>query len=295
MDRKIIVGITQGDTNGVGYEVIIKSLTDARLLDLCVPVVYGSSRAFGFYKKQLPDVEGLNTNIISTAKDYHPKRVNIINCVPDNFRIDPGQPAPEGANAALIALREAVKDLKNGDLDAMVTAPLNKKAVALHFPGFTGHTEFLINEFGANDGLMFLIAEKMRVGVVTNHIPLSKVPSALSVEKILSKLRLMNNSLKEDFGFIRPRIAVLGLNPHSGDSGLLGSEDARDSNPLSEREREVLALLVKGRTAKQIADTLAISKNTVDTHRRRIMDKLGCDSMAELTRYAIREGFLTLD
>lgn len=234
MDRKIIVGITQGDTNGVGYEVIIKSLTDARLLDLCVPVVYGSSRAFGFYKKQLPDVEGLNTNIISTAKDYHPKRVNIINCVPDNFRIDPGQPAPEGANAALIALREAVKDLKNGDLDAMVTAPLNKKAVALHFPGFTGHTEFLINEFGANDGLMFLIAEKMRVGVVTNHIPLSKVPSALSVEKILSKLRLMNNSLKEDFGIIRPRIAVLGLNPHSGDSGLLGSEEIDIINPAIE-------------------------------------------------------------
>ncbi|HIZ85832.1 MAG TPA: 4-hydroxythreonine-4-phosphate dehydrogenase PdxA [Candidatus Coprenecus stercoravium] len=234
MDRKIIIGITQGDADGVGYEVIIKSLTDARMLDLCVPVVYGSSKAFGFYKKQLPDVDGLNTNIINTARDYHPKRVNIINCVPDNFRIDPGQPTPESANAALVSLKEAVKDLKNGDLDALVTAPLNKKAVALHFPGFTGHTEYLVNEFGVKDGLMFLIADKMRVGVVTNHLPLSKVSSALSVDKILSKLRLMNESLKRDFGIIRPKIAVLGLNPHSGDGGLLGSEEIEIINPAVE-------------------------------------------------------------
>lgn len=234
MNRKIIVGITQGDTNGVGYEVIIKSLTDARMLDLCVPIVYGSSRAFGFYKKQLPDVENLNTNIINTARDYHPKRVNIINCVPDNFRIDPGQPTPEGANASLIALKEAVKDLKNGDLDAVVTAPLNKKAVALHLPGFTGHTEYLISELGVQDGLMFLIADKMRVGVVTNHLPLSKVPAAITEEKILSKLRLMNESLKLDFGIVRPKIAVLGLNPHSGDGGLLGNEEIEIINPAIE-------------------------------------------------------------
>ncbi len=243
MNRKIIIGITQGDTNGVGYEVIIKSLTDARMLELCIPIVYGSSRAFGFYKKQLADVENLNTNVINTAKDYHPKRVNIINCVPDNFRIDPGQPTPEGANASLIALKEAVKDLKNGDLDAMVTAPLNKKAVALHFPGFTGHTEYLVNEFGAGDGLMFLITDKMRVGVVTNHLPLSKVPGAMTIDRILSKLRLMNESLKKDFGIIRPKIAVLGLNPHSGDGGLLGNEEQDIINPaiVAANEENILA------------------------------------------------------
>lgn len=227
----------------MGYEVIIKSLTDARMLELCIPIVYGSSRAFGFYKKQLPDVENLNTNVINTAKDYHPKRVNIINCVPDNFRIDPGQPTPEGANASLIALREAVKDLKNGDLDAMVTAPLNKKAVALHFPGFTGHTEYLVNEFGAGDGLMFLIADKMRVGVVTNHLPLSKVPESITIDRILSKLRLMNESLKKDFGIVRPKIAVLGLNPHSGDGGLLGNEEIDIINPAiaAANEEDILA------------------------------------------------------
>lgn len=235
MNRKIIIGITQGDTNGIGYEVIIKSLTDARLLDLCVPIVYGSSRAFGFYKKQLSDVENLNTNIISTAKDYHPKRVNIINCVPDNFRIDPGQPAPEAAGAALISLQSAVADLKKGDLDAIVTAPLNKKAVALHLPGFIGHTEYLVSETEARDGMMFMISDKLRVGAVTNHLALSSVPSTLTEEKIVSKLRLMNESLMRDFAIVRPKIAVLGLNPHSGDGGMLGSEEIDVINPAIEQ------------------------------------------------------------
>lgn len=243
MSRKIILGITQGDTNGVGYEVIIKALSDARLLDMCVPIIYGSSRAFGFYKKQLSEQETLNTNIINTAKDYHSKRVNIINCVPDTFKIDPGQPTPEGAKASLIALEAATEDLKRGDLDALVTAPLNKKAVALHCAGFTGHTEYLINAFGMNDGLMFLISDKMRVGVVTNHMALSKVASALSVEKILGKIRLMNDSLKKDFSIERPKIAVLGLNPHCGDSGLLGSEEIEIINPAIEaaRAEDILA------------------------------------------------------
>ena len=234
MNRKIIIGITQGDTNGVGYEVIIKSLTDARLLDLCIPIVYGSSRAFGFYKKQLPEVESLNTNIINTAKDYHTKRVNIINCVEDNFRIDPGQPAPEAANASLVSLQTAVRDLVAGDLDALVTAPLNKKAVAEHLSGFIGHTEYLVQECGVQDGLIFMIADRMRVGVVTNHVPLSKVPSTLTIDMILSKLRVMNESLMRDFGIVRPKIAVLGLNPHSGDGGLLGSEELEIINPAIE-------------------------------------------------------------
>ena len=234
MNRKIVIGITQGDTNGIGYEVIIKALTDARLLDLCVPVVYGSSRAFGFYKKQLPEVENLNTNIINTAKDYHSKRVNIINCVPDNFRIDPGQPSPEGAEASLVSLQTAVRDLVAGDLDALVTAPLNTKDVALHMPGFIGHTEYLTEQCGVSDGMMFMVSDKMRVGVVTNHLPLSSVPGALSVEKILGKIRLMDQSLRKDFGIVRPRIAVLGLNPHSGDGGLLGRAEIDVISPAIE-------------------------------------------------------------
>ena len=143
MSEKIILGITQGDTNGVGYEVIIKALADARMLDLCVPIVYGSSRAFGFYKKLVPENENINTNIINTARDYHPKRINIINCVPDTYHIDPGQPTAEGALASIASLQACTRDLKDGLLDAMVTAPFNKKGVVAQGFGFPGHTEFL--------------------------------------------------------------------------------------------------------------------------------------------------------
>lgn len=238
MAQKIIIGITQGDSNGIGYEVIIKALSDARMLDLCIPIVYGSSRAFGFYKKQIPECDAINTNIINTAKDYHPKRINIINCVPDTFHIDPGQPTKDSAESAVIALKACVNDLKNGDLDAMVTAPFNKKAMADDSFGFPGHTEYLISEFGAKDGLMFLCSDKMRVGVVTNHLPISKVSSALSVDVIMGKLDLMNKSLMQDFNIVRPKIAVLGLNPHSGDGGLLGDEEIKIISPAVAKANE---------------------------------------------------------
>ncbi|MCF0166366.1 MAG: 4-hydroxythreonine-4-phosphate dehydrogenase PdxA [Bacteroidales bacterium] len=234
MSEKIILGITQGDTNGVGYEVIIKALADARMLDLCVPIVYGSSRAFGFYKKLVPENENINTNIINTARDYHPKRINIINCVPDTYHIDPGQPTAEGALASIASLQACTRDLKDGLLDAMVTAPFNKKGVVAQGFGFPGHTEYLTSEFGAKDGLMFLCADNMRVGIVTNHLPISKVPASLSVEGILSKIRVMDKSLRRDFGIVRPKIAVMGLNPHAGDGGLLGKEETEIITPAIE-------------------------------------------------------------
>lgn len=238
MARKIIVGITQGDSNGIGYEVIIKALADARIMDICIPIVYGSSRVFGYYKKMVEDSGNINTNIINTAKDYHPKRINIINCVPDNFHLDPGQPTHDSAEAAIIALESAVSDLKSGDIDALVTAPFNKKAVADDSFKFPGHTEYLINQFGAKDGLMFLCSDKMRVGVVTNHLPISKISAALTIDVILGKLRLMNESLKKDFNIIKPKIAVLGLNPHSGDGGLLGDEEIKVISPAAVKANE---------------------------------------------------------
>lgn len=238
MNRKIVIGITQGDTNGIGYEVIIKALADARMLELCTPIIYGSSRAFGFYKKLVPDNEHIQSNIINSAKDCHPKRINIINCVPDTFHIDPGQPTKDASHASLLALEACVKDLKNGDLDAMVTAPFNKKAVSEEGFKFHGHTEYLINEFGVKDGLMFLCADKMRVGVVTNHVPISKISQNLSVEKILGKIKLMDDSLKKDFGIVRPKIAVLGLNPHAGDKGLLGDEEGTIIGPAIEQAQK---------------------------------------------------------
>ena len=222
---KIVVGITQGDTNGIGYEVIIKALSDARILENCIIILYGSSRFFGIYRKFLPEVEQVATNVINSAEDARTKRINIINAVPESMAMEIGQPTADGAKAAIMALKAAVADAKRGAIDAIVTAPFNKHTVAEMGFGFPGHTEYLIHEFEREDGLMFLISENLRVGVVTNHLPISKVSSAINVETILSKLRLMDDSLRRDFGFIKPKIAVMGLNPHAGDGGSLGTEE----------------------------------------------------------------------
>lgn len=225
MRDKIVVGITQGDTNGIGYEVIIKSLADARILENCVIVLYGSSRFFGIYRKFLPEIDQLATNVINSAEDARSRRINIINAVPESMAMEIGQPTTDGAKAAVMALKAAVADAKRGAIDAIVTAPFNKHTVASLGFGFPGHTEYLIHEFGKEDGLMFLCSENLRVGVVTNHLPISKVSAALNIDIIVSKLRLMNDSLKRDFGIIKPKIAVLGLNPHAGDGGSLGNEE----------------------------------------------------------------------
>ena len=222
---RIVVGITQGDTNGIGYEVIIKALSDARILDNCVIILYGSSRFFGIYRKFLPEIEQIATNVINSAEDARTKRINIINAVPESMAMEIGQPTADGAKAAILALKAAVADAKRGAIDAIVTAPFNKHTVAEQGFGFPGHTEYLIHEFEREDGLMFLISENLRVGVVTNHLPISKVSAAINIDTILSKLRLMNDSLRRDFGFIKPKIAVMGLNPHAGDGGSLGTEE----------------------------------------------------------------------
>jgi 4-hydroxythreonine-4-phosphate dehydrogenase len=225
MKDKIVVGITQGDTNGIGYEVIIKALADARILENCVIVLYGSSRFFGIYRKFLPEVEQIATNVINAAEDARSRRINIINAVPESMAMEIGQPTPDGAKAAVLALKAAVADAKRGAIDAIVTAPFNKHTVAELGFGFPGHTEYLIHEFGLQDGLMFLYSENLRVGVLTNHLPLAKVSAAVTIDSIMSKLRLMNDSLRRDFGIVKPKIAVMGLNPHAGDGGSLGSEE----------------------------------------------------------------------
>lgn len=225
MAKKLVVGITQGDGNGIGYEVIIKSFADERMLDFCTPVVYGSSKVFGFYKKQLHNIEQINTNVISSAKDVHQKRVNIVNCLPDNVFVEPGQPTPESAKSAMTALRCAVEDLRNGFIDVLVTAPINKRAMVNEGFGYTGHTEYLEHEFNVKEGLMIMVCDQFKVAVATGHIPLKKVPESLTTELILDKLRIMKASLCRDFGVDAPKIAVLGLNPHCGDGGLLGDEE----------------------------------------------------------------------
>ena len=222
---KIVVGITQGDSNGIGYEVTIKALSDPRILDMFIPVIYGSSKLFGFYRKSLHEVDQMDTNSINSASEAHAKRINILNCLPDNVFAEPGGATTESAKAAITALSAAVKDLKAGSIDVLVTGPVNKNSIVAEGFGFPGHTGFLQQAFGVEDVTMMMISSRLRVGVVNDHIPLKDVPGAISEDKILSKLRLMTESLKRDFCVYNPLIAVLRLNPHSGDGGLLGTEE----------------------------------------------------------------------
>ncbi|HOF97981.1 MAG: 4-hydroxythreonine-4-phosphate dehydrogenase PdxA [Paludibacteraceae bacterium] len=225
MEQKIILGITHGDFNGIGYEVILKALSDPVILDFFTPIIYGSSKAAGYYRKML-DIQNLNLNIIGSVKELNHKRVNIINCVDENIKVEVGQSTPEAGEAAYIALERAVEDLKNGEIHALVTAPINKKNIQSEKFHFPGHTEYLAQHFGnTENALMLMVNDVMRIAVVTGHIPLREVPSALTSELVLKKLQILNHSLKEDFMVVRPRIAILGLNPHAGDDGLIGDEE----------------------------------------------------------------------
>lgn len=235
---KIIVGITQGDSNGIGYEVIIKALADPRILERFTPVIYGSSKLFGFYRKTIPEVEQMDTNNIKDASEAHPKRINIVNCLPDSTFAEPGQATPESAKGAISSLEAAIRDLKDGKIDVLVTGPINKKAMSNEGFGFPGHTEYIQNAFGSKDVLMFMVSHRLRLAVVTGHIPLKDVARSISEEKILSKLRLMDKSLKQDFVIDQPRIAVLSLNPHSGDGGLLGTEEQEIIIPAIRKANE---------------------------------------------------------
>lgn len=232
--NKLVVGISQGDGNGIGYEVIIKALADTRILDSFIPVIYGSSKIFGFYKKSIHEIDQMDTYVINSATDAKTRKINIVNCLPENVYVEPGQASPESAQCAIRSLECAVEDLKQGIIDVLVTAPINKRAMSNEGFGFTGHTEYLEKVFAVNEVAMFMVSDTLKIGVVTGHIPLKDVSSAISKEKIISKLRLLDASLKKDFGIDSPKIGVLGLNPHCGDGGLLGDEEQRIILPAVE-------------------------------------------------------------
>ncbi len=222
--EKVKVGITQGDINGIGYEVIIKTLMDPRMDEVCTSIVYGSPKVAAYHRKAL-NVENFSFNQIKDASEANPKRANIINCMDDNVRVELGKSTEYGGQGALLSLKAAIADLKAGKIDVLVTAPINKANIqspSFHFPG---HTEFLANEFDTKDVLMLMVSDTMKVGVVTGHIPISQVPQSVTIDAILSKLRLLNSTLIQDFAIRKPRIAVLGLNPHAGDQGVIGNEE----------------------------------------------------------------------
>ena len=239
MGQKLIVGITQGDTNGVGYEVIIKSLLDHRIIELFTPVIYGSSKFVSYYKKLIEGADSFAVNVVNSASEAHPKRINLVQCVPDNFTVEPGKRSADGAKAALNALQAAVQDIKANKINALVTAPFSKQTVHEGGFAFPGHTEFLANSFNVPHYIMMLCSDTLRVGVATGHIPIGSIKSQLTKELIFQKIKQLNDSLQLDFQIEKPKIAVLGLNPHAGDGGVLGDEEQTVIGPaLSEASQQ---------------------------------------------------------
>lgn len=243
---KIKIGITQGDINGVGYEVILKTFSEPHLMELCIPVLYGSQKLAQAHKQKLTDIQ-VNMQVIADANMAQERKLNIISCTDDKVTVNFGKGSEESAKAALDSLERACNDLREGQIDALVTAPISKGHMQEDKFGHKGHTEYLAQQFGVNedDALMLLMTPYMRVALATNHLAMKDVANHLSKELIVKKLNILNQCLKSDLGIRRPRIAVLALNPHSGDNGILGHEEEEIIIPAieeAESNHEVLAI-----------------------------------------------------
>ncbi len=241
---KPVIGISCGDLNGIGLELIIKTFSDSRILDHCTPVIFSSNKAINFYRKLMPEI---NINF-SATKDFNsinPKQVNLINCWEEEVVITPGVLNETGGKYGVISLQSTTAALKQKQIDGLVTAPIHKKNVQSAEFSYTGHTPYLKEIFEAKDVVMMLCAGNFRVALVTEHIPLSEVAQHITKEKILSKLQILNKSLQRDFGIDKPRIAVLGLNPHAGDEGLIGKEEENIIKPAI-KEAKNSGMLVIG-------------------------------------------------
>ena len=221
---KPVIGISCGDLNGIGIELIIKAFSDARVVEQCTPVIFASNKVINFYRKSIPEIN-FNYQSIKEYNRVNPKQVNLFNCWEEEVAINPGQLTNIGGKYAILSLQTSVAALKQKHIDGLVTAPIHKKNIQSPEFGFTGHTPFLKNIFGVNDVAMMLCAGNFRVALLTEHVPLNEVAKYVTKEAILSKLQIIHQSLQKDFGIDKPRIAVLGLNPHAGDEGLIGNEE----------------------------------------------------------------------
>ncbi|HON18905.1 MAG TPA: 4-hydroxythreonine-4-phosphate dehydrogenase PdxA [Salinivirgaceae bacterium] len=237
MSKKPIIGITQGDINGIGYELIIKSLMNPYIYEICTPVVYGSPKVAAYHRKAL-EINNFSFLSVRDIDNIQVGKPNLINVLDDNVRVELGKPTQESGQASLSALDAAVDDLRIGKIDALVTAPISKKNMQEAGFQFPGHTEYLQNRINATESLMLMVANSLRVAVATGHIPLSQVTKNLSVETIVNKLELLNRSLIVDFAITRPHIAILGLNPHAGEQGLLGHEEMEIIIPAINKARD---------------------------------------------------------
>lgn len=237
------IGISIGDVNGVGPEVVIKALSREGVLDLVTPVIYASAAALAQYQPAA-NAPAFRYDVIDKADDAEDGRISLVECLPEDTVFTPGQATENGGRAAAASLERAVAELKDGQLDALVTAPINKSVMPPDSFPYPGHTEMLTTQLGAEESLMFLVSNDLRVGVVTNHIPVSQVAKAVTKAAILKKLAIMDESLRADFGLARPVIAVLSLNPHGGDEGRIGDEDIKIVRPAIEaaKEKGILAM-----------------------------------------------------
>ena len=225
------IAISQGDINGIAYEVILKTFCDARMFEHCTPVLYGSSNVASYYKKLLSLHQDINFNVIRDAGEIVDRKFNIINLTNDELKIEVGKSTPLSGEQSRAALNAACSDLKSGKVDVLVTAPINKKNIQAPDFDFPGHTEYLSRQFDCNS-LMMMVCDRIRIGIVTNHLALRDVPNAITHNLLLDKLMLMNESLKRDFAIPMPKIAVLALDPHAGDYGVIGDMDQRVVKPV---------------------------------------------------------------
>lgn len=234
--EKIKIGITQGDINGIGYEVLLKALTDQHILEVCTPVIYGSAKAASFYKKSLA-IDSYTITVAGSIDNINPNKINIINTSEEEPKVEFGVASADAGRMAFQALEAATADLRNDKLDALVTCPINKATIQSDRFHFAGHTEYLEAALGVpgQHSLMMLCYENFRVALVTNHLPVHSVAQMITEENILAKLRILNRALQTDFEIIKPRIAVLGLNPHDGDNGVIGREDTDIIKPAVDK------------------------------------------------------------
>lgn len=224
---KPIIAISGGDINGIGYEILLKGISDPHICEICTPVIYGNQQIAREHLKLMDEeLRSIQFNVIQSAKDVRPGKINLINVYPDNTPLNIGKSTPEAGHASFLSLSRACEDLKAGLVDALVTAPINKENIQSDKFRFSGHTEYLTKLFGnGGESLMMMVSAQMRIALVCNHVPISKVPEYITEERIISKLHTLADSLLNDFRIRQPRIAVLALNPHAGDNGLIGKEE----------------------------------------------------------------------
>lgn len=242
--KKIRAGISIGDINGVGMEVIFKTFMDKRMLEFCTPIIFGSSKVAHYHKK-VNEIKNFSFNIIDSFKDVNDKQANLLNCWKEDVEIKLGEDTEESSKYTFLSLEKAKEALKNNEIDVLITAPINKASIQKRQKDFVGHTEYLEKNFNGK-AVMMMMSDNMKIAFVTSHVALSEVPKLITKEKITEKLNSINTTLIQDFGIQKPKIAVIGLNPHAGEDGILGKEEEEIIIPAIQKSKEENNILAFG-------------------------------------------------